>query len=281
MNRFFLSHKFSSIKWISLVSKRFSRVDRKGRSAATSFLAILGISFGVMTLIVVMSIMNGFQMHFIDSILELSSYHLRVSDLSSFEEKDLQDFCKENSRIRSCTYFYECEALMTGENGGESAVIIRAVNPTLQEEDFGFMEELKIISGSFNLSKENSIILGNTLSRNLGARVGSKVNLLMMSGGSDVELFSEDRIFLVTGIFSSGYSEINSSYAFVNDEFSLQYFGKESKKNWGIKLHKQNDDLHFLSVFNKFFPNAKVYTWRDYNKTFFGALRIEKNMLLL
>ncbi len=63
---------FANLRWINAVSKRFARVDRKGRSAATSILATLGICFGVMTLIVVMSVMNGFQMSFIDAIMEIS-----------------------------------------------------------------------------------------------------------------------------------------------------------------------------------------------------------------
>ena len=71
----------TQIRWISAVSRRFARVDRKGRSAVTSRLATLGICFGVMTLTVVMSIMNGFQMSFIDAILEVSSYHLRAVDV--------------------------------------------------------------------------------------------------------------------------------------------------------------------------------------------------------
>lgn len=271
----------SSIKWISLVSKRFARVDRKGRSAATSFLATLGIGFGVMTLIVVMSIMNGFQMHFIDSILELSSYHLRITDLPSNEETALMNFCNENSKIRSCTYFYESQALMAGDNGGESAVILRGINPELQLKDEGFMKELSIISGKYNLEDEDSIILGSTLARNLGVRTGSKVNLLLMSGGSDVELFSQDRIFTVKGIFYCGYAEINSSYAFINEQSALRYFGKDCKKNWGIKIQNQNDDMHFVSLLQKKFSSSQVSSWRDYNKTFFGALRIEKNMLLL
>ena len=64
--------------WIFYVCKRFSRVDRTGRAAATSVLATLGICLGVTTLIVIMSVMNGFQMSFIDTILEVSSYHLQV-----------------------------------------------------------------------------------------------------------------------------------------------------------------------------------------------------------
>ena len=67
------------MKWIFFVSRRFAKVDRSGRSAVTGFLASLSICFGVMTLIVTVSVMNGFQMGFIDSIMEISSAHIRVT----------------------------------------------------------------------------------------------------------------------------------------------------------------------------------------------------------
>ncbi|MBQ4331800.1 MAG: ABC transporter permease, partial [Spirochaetaceae bacterium] len=63
------------MRWIVFISRRFAKVDRSGRSAVTGFLASLSICFGVMTLIVTVSVMNGFQMGFIDSIMEISSAH--------------------------------------------------------------------------------------------------------------------------------------------------------------------------------------------------------------
>ena len=107
----------SSLRWIIGVSRRFSRVDRKGRSAVTSTLATLGICFGVMTLIVVMSVMNGFQMSFIDSILEVSSYHARVENLDEENIPLLLDFCKNNKGISYVTDFYEAQTFMTGYKG--------------------------------------------------------------------------------------------------------------------------------------------------------------------
>ena len=83
-----INNEIKSFRWISFVSKRFASVDRKGRSAVTSFLATLGICVGVMTLIVVISVMNGFQMSFIDSILEISSFHARVQNIPQETEND-------------------------------------------------------------------------------------------------------------------------------------------------------------------------------------------------
>ena len=74
-------------RWILFVSGRFSKVDRKGRTAVTSFLASLGVCFGVMALTVVMGVMNGFQMSFIDSIMEISSYHVRISGIKSGQDR--------------------------------------------------------------------------------------------------------------------------------------------------------------------------------------------------
>ncbi len=69
----------------------------------TSMLATLGICFGVMTLIVVMSVMNGFQMKFIDSIMEVSSYHIRVTGFDELTENRIREYISSNKRIKSVT----------------------------------------------------------------------------------------------------------------------------------------------------------------------------------
>ncbi|MBS7265630.1 MAG: ABC transporter permease [Treponema sp.] len=277
---------FNSLRWISVVSRRFARVDRKGRSAVTSVLATLGICFGVMTLIVVMSVMNGFQMSFIDSILEVSSYHLRVINVAPEQENALKAACETEKRIRACVPFYEAQALMTGKKGGAVAVNVRAADESIYYKDEGFKKELRMISGSFDFSETDSIILGSTLARNLGVRTGDTVNLLVMSGGSDVDLFSSDRLFTVRGIFTTGYAEINSACAFTGTAAAEKYFGASAKKIWGIKIKNYDKDLGVVASLKKQLglsesSKTQIQSWRSFNKTFFGALRIEKNMLLL
>lgn len=277
---------FNSLRWISVVSRRFARVDRKGRSAVTSVLATLGICFGVMTLTVVMSVMNGFQMSFIDSILEVSSYHLRVINVAPEQENALKAACETEKRIMACVPFYEAQALMTGEKGGAVAVNVRAADESIYYKDEGFKKELRMISGSFDFSETDSIILGSTLARNLGVRTGDTVNLLVMSGGSDVDLFSSDRLFTVRGIFTTGYAEINSACAFTGTAAAEKYFGASAKKIWGIKIRNYDKDLGVVASLKKQLglsdsSKTQIQSWRSFNKTFFGALRIEKNMLLL
>ena len=71
---------FQKRLWVAFVSKRFASVDKKGNSKVTGILAVLGIGFGVMTLITVMSVMNGFQMTSISPLIELDSFHVRSEE---------------------------------------------------------------------------------------------------------------------------------------------------------------------------------------------------------
>ena len=270
-----------SYRWILDVSRRFASVDRKSRSSATSFLAVLVICFGVMSLVTVVSVMNGFQMSFVNAIMELSSFHIRVSNLESQAEADFLDSCADSKEIRCVSPFYESQALLVGNKSKESAGIIRGVDARTCEFDEGFAREIKIVSGSFDLSSADSIVLGSYLAQSLGVTTGNTVNLLALSGGKDVELLSQNRQFKVTGIFECGYYDINQGYAFVSLEAAHMYFGEDAPVFYGIKIRRPQNDGFVSAAIKSRFPDAAVQSWREYNRTFFGALRVEKNILML
>ena len=270
-----------SYRWIFDVSRRFASVDRKSRSSATSFLAVLVICFGVMSLVTVVSVMNGFQMSFVNAIMELSSFHIRVSNLESQAEADFLDSCADSKEIRCVSPFYESQALLVGNKSKESAGIIRGVDARTCEFDEGFAREIKIVSGSFDLSSADCIVLGSYLAQSLGVTTGNTVNLLALSGGKDVELLSQNRQFKVTGIFECGYYDINQGYAFVSLEAAHMYFGEDAPVFYGIKIRRPQNDGFVSAAIKSRFPDAAVQSWREYNRTFFGALRVEKNILML
>ena len=270
-----------SYRWIFDVSRRFASVDRKSRSSATSFLAVLVICFGVMSLVTVVSVMNGFQMSFVNAIMELSSFHIRVSNLESQAEADFLDSCADSKEIRCVSPFYESQALLVGNKSKESAGIIRGVDARTCEFDEGFAREIKIVSGTFDLSSADSIVLGSYLAQSLGVTTGNTVNLLALSGGKDVELLSQNRQFKVTGIFECGYYDINQGYAFVSLEAAHMYFGEDAPVFYGIKIRRPQNDGFVSAAIKSRFPDAAVQSWREYNRTFFGALRVEKNILML
>ena len=275
-----LSSIKSSFSWIFFVSRRFAKVDRKGSSAVTTTLASLGICFGVMTLVTVISVMNGFQHSFIDVIMEISSYHIRVAQFSE-NELDFEEFCRSEKAVRSFTPFYEAQSLVVGSSGKEAAAMIKAVTPAVREDDAGFKKQVTMIAGRFDISSPNTIVIGTELARRTGARLGSEINLYALSGGSDVDLFSSERVFTVTGIFHTGYSDINASFAFINLDDGKKYFGSDARLLYGVKLFDENDDAKEIARIATQFPSLKTESWKEYNRAFFGALQVEKNMLMV
>ncbi len=279
---------FSSLKWIFEVSTRFSVSERKGRSSSafvSVFLASLGIAFGVMTLICVVSVMNGFQSYSVNPVMEISSSHLRVSKIDEEKTNAFLDYCKKNNAISCVFLFRETQALMAGAKNRQSAVLVRAVEPNLYEKDSGFKNQLKIISGSFDLQNDeltsDKIILGKSLANQLGVKVGSTVNLMALAGGKDVSLVSPSRIFTVTGLYTCNYIDIEQSYCFVSLKSAQKYFGKDEKLVYGIKLKNYENDIPVVVQISENFPTLQVQSWRSFNRSFFGALRIEKNILML
>ena len=269
----------NNLKWIFFVCKRFSLVDKKGSSSVTTKLSVLGICFGVMTLIVVLSVMNGFQMQFIDSIIHISSYHVQVTNVKEDERSQIENFFLNNNNVVSFVQFKEAQSLMTNPSGKESVALIRALPENVLKIDSGFKNEVNMISGRFDLSG-NGIVLGSRLAKSLGVRPGSQINLFALSGSSDTALISNERKFTVTGIFTCGYADINASCAFIGFSSGEKYFGRTGSV-YGIKLKNQNSDRHFKTEFENCGFDCNVSVWRDYNRSFFGALRVEKNILML
>ncbi|MCR5219126.1 FtsX-like permease family protein [Treponema sp.] len=265
----------SKLKWIYFISRRFSKIDSRG----TSRLASLGICFGVLALVVIMSVMNGFQMTFIDAILEVSSYHVNVRNIT--DESEFSSWCSKDDRIKNVTSFYDAQGLLAVNSGQQCASLIRSIDIDAALKDKNFMKELNIISGSFNLDTPDSIVIGNSIARALGVNTGSKICIAAMSGSSDVSLLSQSRIFTVRGVFYSGYPELNSAYSFVNLEAGKNNFGKKALLNYGLKLKDISQVNSLIPSIKKAFPDSEVLPWTDFNRSFFGALRMEKNILLL
>ncbi len=270
------------MRWIFFVSRRFAKVDRAGRSAVTGFLASLSICFGVMTLIVVVSVMNGFQLGFIDSIMEISSSHIRVEVHEDFDRDAFESLCRQPGLgVEAIEPLYEAQTLLATPSGRQAASLVRAVSPDILRTDAGFARELRIVSGEFDLSRPDSIVLGSELARQLGVRVGGTVNMLALSGGSDVDLISDNRVFVVAGIFSCGYAEINAGYSFISLEAGRQFFGRGARQLLAVKLRDSGSDLHVMRRLEQQMPGLRMESWRSYNRSFFGALKVEKNLLMM
>lgn len=287
--------KNNAFNWIPFVSGRFARVDRKGRTAVTGALASLGIGFGVAALIIIISVMNGFQMTYIDSIMEISSFHIRATYPVSGAEASENDAAplsdKHNAAafieslaavpgVRSVTEMYEAQGLIVGKKGRQAPGLLRGVPADICDTDRGFREQVSMTTGEFDLTEKNTVILGNTLARKLGVHLGDEITLFALSGGAETALFDADRTLTVTGTFTSGYSDINTTFAFVSLETAASMLGS-AESFLGIKLRDSDADQKVIPLLEKTVPSLAYESWRSYNRSFFGALRVEKNILMM
>jgi len=263
--------------WLFFVLKRFSARS----SFITAIFPILGIGFGATVLIVVLAVMNGFQRGYIDTVIEVSSAHVRLEG----KQKDLKAV-EEIAGYKSFIIFKEEQALLQGKRGSQSTVMIRSIEKDVLSKDAGFKNAVKMEKGRFDiegLCDEGNIkiVLGYELARKLSIRVGDNVQVLATSGTTETDLFPENLNLLVTGLFKTGYYEIDANFAFMDLATSSLLFGDSSPYFANVKLDNENKDLGYITEITKRNNNIKALSWREYNRAFFGALKIEKNVMML
>ncbi len=268
--------KKNTLRWILFVLHRFNYADTQGRSSVSTIFSVLGIAFGVMVLTVILSVMNGFQMGYIDTIMQVSSAHIRL-----YGNAEKLKTCEELKIHNSFYTFREAQTLIQGDNEKQSGILLRAVESDILKKDLGFAKAVKITSGSFNIEKENAVVLGYELARQLYLSVGDYITVLAVSGSSKTDIFPKEQTLIITGIFKTGYYEVDSSFAFISLENGEKILGKEDNIFAAVKLKNQNNDALYISLIQKNVPEITAESWRTYNHAFFGALQIEKNMMLL
>jgi lipoprotein-releasing system permease protein len=233
--------------------------------------------------------MNGFQLGFIESILEISSYHLRAGPLDYNVTHNAEEAVMALPGVTAAVPFREFQALLRGGRGGQQSAIVRGVPEDAPIRDSAMAARLIFEEGDFDLGDGRNILLGAELARRLGVREGSEVNLFsipyLFSASDDEDEGSGLRTFMVTGIFRTGYYEYDMSWAFVNIISAEPFSGGDTVL--GIKLknrfndHKMREFLEEKLGARAGFKDVQFTGWRDYNRAFFGALRTEKLFMFL
>jgi lipoprotein-releasing system permease protein len=265
--------------WVLFVASRYIL---KGR-ANSSVWSVLGIAFGVFALIVIIAVMNGFQLGFIESILEISSYHLRIESFQPEKYGELQNIMLSIPGVRAVLPFKEFQALARGRRTNQQAVMIRGLDKDTLETDTVMGKRLDFQRGSFDISDKGNVLLGSELAARLSLGIGDEVTIFSITGILSAENDGELDNFTVTGIFRTGYYEYDCSWAFINIE-SASFLLNESDLKIGIKLFNRFHDRVVLEQAKKKlsgYEGIKLSSWRDYNRSFFGALRTEKLFMFI
>ncbi|MDR2258026.1 MAG: ABC transporter permease [Treponema sp.] len=281
--------------WIGFVAARY--VSRGRKNSPSPVLAILGISTGVLALIVILAVMNGFQLGFIESILEISSYHLRLESFPPAYTEELRKSVQSIPETGAAVPFIEFQGLVRGRREGQQAAVIRGLPPGALEMDPAMGAKLEFEAGSFDIAGDRAILLGSELARRLAVRRGDEISLFSVSGllageGSfppdgegDGDAGTLTDTFTVTGIFRTGFYEYDLGWGFINIASAEKISG--AGPVLGLKLKNRWQDGHAMEAIGNSLRGApgtetlKLTSWRDYNRAFFGALRTEKLFMFL
>lgn len=266
-----------NFRWIMFVASRFAKNDGKLRRGGITWLTGAGIFVGVAALIIVLSVMRGFQMSFVDAIVEVASFHAQI-EISSEKRQEIEDFLSKTASVSSFAEFYEGKSVMVGKSGFEAVSLLRFISESQIRRDEAFLREVNIISGEFDLKEKNYALLGSTLANRLGVWVGDEVNILLSSGTKDESLFSSDRKFIVRGIFETHYADINETFVFL-PLCASHGFVSSSILKYGVKLKGESEI--FCTAVKNAFPDSYAKSWKEFNSAFYGTLRVEKNVMML
>lgn len=264
-------------RWVLFVSARHFRTKRREKGHTASILSVGGIAAGVMTLITVIAVMNGFQVGTIEDILEVNSYHLQIR---GNDVPRTVPMISGTPGVVSAVPFVDLYTLAEGFFADPVAVAVRGLPPDVLARDEGFARQLRIIAGTFDLATPRSIVVGEELARRVGLRVGDSLSVINFSA-QGLNLARPDSADLqVTGVFKTGFLEYDSGWAFVSLA-TVEDLGGGAASIVGVKLADRYADRTVGKRLGAVLPNAEIVSWRDYNRAIFGALRLEKTLMML
>jgi len=271
-----------AMRWIGFVAGRY--VTRGRKNSPMPVFSVLGIATGVLALTVIIAVMNGFQLGFIESILEISSCHVRIEGLKP--DARILDELRAVPDVLSVLPFEEINVLLRGNSSSLRGALIRGVPPDALTIDPGLASKLEMEEGFFDLGDPSGIVLGREMARHLLVDSGDAINLLSISGGIREE--ESNRNYRVTGIFRSGFYEYDLGWAFINIDAAAGLAGESAQTVIGIKLKNRWQDRIAIEKIKEAVAfhgsdnsQVSVRSWRDYNSSFFGALRTEKLMMFI
>jgi lipoprotein-releasing system permease protein len=260
---------------------------RKGERfvSVIAIFSLVGIALGVATLIIVMSVMNGFRQELLGRILGLNG-HLGVYA----QERVIRDYDAMAGRIRgvagvvSATPIVEGQALLTSESGGASGGLARGVKP----EDLrarGLVAR-NIVAGSLDrFEGEDAIVIGARLAQRLGLTVGDKITLVSPQGRTTVfGTVPRVRAYTVVALFQVGMHEYDNGFVFL-PMAAAQLFFQTGDGATQIEVFVR--DPTAVRAVTRAIRNAlsgtpvRIVDWQDANSSFFAAVQVERNVMFL
>ena len=283
----------SYVFWIGRRYAGLARVRGRARKRDrfVSFIAassMAGIALGVAALIIVLSVMNGFQTQVRDRMLSvLPHIELFVPSASPMQVleqwKSIADQAAQASpSIVGQAPFVSAQAMVARADSLNGAQI-RGVDPATESAVSDLRDQM--VAGSLDALEAGSfnIVLGNQLARALGVGVGDTVMVLAPQGAISPAGFTPRmRQFTVGGIYSSGYYEYDMALAFINVDDAARVFRDSGIS--GVRLRitdMQQAPVVARELMLALPPYVRASDWTQNNRTWFAAVQTEKRMMFL
>ena len=234
---------------------------------------------GVAILIIVMSVMNGFKTDLTNKILGLNP-HIVVQPNGFIIDDNYISKLKNSFENISTSKTYSGEGIVIIDDNAKG-IIFKGIN-TKEKKIKDFLEN-NIVSGDIKKFKKNNVFIGSELSFNLNLNVGDSINLMSSAFvATPLGSLPKQENFNVAGIFNTGFIEFDQNIIFLTTEDALSIFNKERKdQNLEIYLKNPLDANKIKNKIEKFNQNYFIYTWSDLNKSFFSALKVERNVMFI
>ncbi len=271
-----------------LLGWRYTRAGRgTRRNGFISFISgvsMLGIALGVAALIIVLSVMNGFQKEVRDRMLGVLS-HIEVfapgGEAIPDLDRTLQEVRQHPAVVGAAPFIAAQGLLARGED--MKGAMVRGIDPALEPEVTELGADLALGALARLQPGAYGIVLGGALARSLGVREGDAVTLIAPSGQlTPAGVVPRLRQMTVVGLFDSGHYEYDAALALLHQDDAARIFRLEGPTGVRLKIR----DLHAarevaIQLAGSLSGDLLVRDWTRQNRTWFAAVQLEKRMMFI
>jgi lipoprotein-releasing system permease protein len=267
---------------------RYTRAGRVGRrNGFISFISgvsMLGIALGVAALIIVLSVMNGFQKEVRDRMLSVIA-HIEVTDAGGAALADWRQTANEarrNPEVVGAAPFVASQALIA-RGDDMRGIIVRGIVPQEEATVTDLAARLKDTTLARLVPGSWSVVLGGELARSLGVHSGDKVTVVLPGGQvTPAGIVPRLRTLTVVGTFDAGHYEYDSGLALVHLEDAAKLFRVEGPTGIQLRLRDLNQaPLVAAELSQSLGPQVMVRDWTSTNRNWFSAVQVEKRLMFI
>ncbi len=273
---------FALFEWI--VALRYLRARRaKSFVSVIAGFSFLGIMLGVATLIVVMSVMNGFRQELLNKIVGINGHvFIQATDTP------LTDYDAVSQRLQQVPGVALVIPMIEGAAGvsspyNQAGALVRGI----KEADIKRLPGIAghVVQGMLDgFEQSGGVAIGQRLAESLGLRIGDAMSVLTAKGAqTPFGVAPRIKSYPVVAIFSIGMSEFDSSFVYMPLTEAQSYFGKDGEASVIEVFVDDPDQMDAMRLkLDKAIDRPAVMTdWRQRNKTFFDALNVERNVMFI